>query len=319
MKNYYKDKVKKTAAIREQYKDCFCFAVVADSHLDNSLDDTIENIKAVHESVGFSCLVHLGDFLNGNLSHSYTKKILNEQMELFRSAVCGAPFYPVQGNHDGYKNMISDYPNIITDEEWHQATAFVDEYSGVVRTGDKPYFFVDLAAEKIRLVILCSFYYTYNNGAYEKIYDTDPAQIEWVKNTALDVNGDWTVLIFSHDTPFESFNENCCINNPRENGNALMDAVKIAGKNKGFELPAWFVGHFHGDYKGTVNGLNFILTASETAYVPWLWDMPAGGYYPERSLGTDTEDLWDCVVLDREKRKVRMFRFGAGADRELDY
>ena len=64
----------------------FRFAVVADSHLDNSLEDTIANVHGVDQAVNFDCTVHLGDFLNGNLPLKHTRRLLKEQMELFRSA-----------------------------------------------------------------------------------------------------------------------------------------------------------------------------------------------------------------------------------------
>lgn len=78
MKSYYADEVGKVSKKIEQYKDCFKFAVVADSHLDNSLCDTFENLQAVDNKSDFKCLVHLGDFLNGNLPRHYTKSILEE-------------------------------------------------------------------------------------------------------------------------------------------------------------------------------------------------------------------------------------------------
>lgn len=318
MKKYYTEQVHKTVLKLKQFSDCFSFAVVTDSHLDNSLCDTLENIKAVENEAGFSCVVHLGDFLNGSYPKKLTSEIMKEQMKQFINASGNAPFYPVQGNHDGYMEMIGSTPNLVCDELWYEWTSFTDDYKNVYREGNKPYFYVDYPEEKIRLVILCTFYNEINGDKIEKIYGTDKEQIDWLENTALDIN-DRTVLIFSHDAPFEYFDERAMTENPRINGNLLADTVKRAEEKRGFTLAAWFVGHFHGDYIGKVNGINFILTGSQTAYVPFLWDMPEGGYYPERVLGTKSEDLWDAAVLDKKERLIRLFRFGGGADRELRY
>ena len=90
-------------------------------------------------------------------------------------------------------------------------------------------------------------------------------------------------------------------------------------KEKNISVPAWFCGHVHGDYMHKINGINFILVGSQTAYVPQLWDMPKGGEYAQRNLGTASEDLWDSVAIDIENKKINIFRFGAGNDRELEW
>lgn len=75
-------------------------ALVADSHLDNSVPATIENISAVDQAVHFDCCVHLGDFLAGEIGRRYAKLLLRQQLALFRPTVSSGRFFPVQGNHD---------------------------------------------------------------------------------------------------------------------------------------------------------------------------------------------------------------------------
>ena len=322
LKKCYAEDIKRISQELEQFNNSFKLAVLADTHLDNSVGQTAANIRAVNVNSEFDCVVHLGDFLNGNLPRYYTKKLLKGQMDMFRKCTGDKSFFPVQGNHDGYADLTkTDSYNMAIDEDWYEATDFVDKYQHVMRKRNKPYFYADYPKEKIRLVILCTFYYTgfYGGQDYNKVYGTDMEQIQWLEGAALQIEAGWSVILFSHDVPFERFDENACIDNPRVNGNLLMDTVKKAQKENGFDLPAWFAGHFHGDYIGKVNDINFIMVASETAYVPQLWPMPMGGYYPPRSLNSKTEDLWDAVVLDKAARKVRLFRFGAGEDRELDY
>ncbi len=324
MKTYYLDEVKNVSKNISQYKDCFKFAILADSHLDNSVLDTLLNIQAVDENVDFNCLVHLGDFLNGNLPRHYTQSILKNQMDGFRKCINGKPFYPVQGNHDGFSDVRATrvYPSDIAfDEDWYEATSFVDSYENVGREKTKPYFYVDYPKEKVRMVVLCTFYY--NEGAdsetYDKQYGIDLKQIDWMKNVAFNVDKDWTVMVFSHDLPFINLNKGICSDNERINGFLAIDIINEARKRNGFSFAGWFIGHTHGDCICNVEGLNFILVGSETAYVPQLWNMPIGGYYSDRELNTVSEDLWDGVILDKAERKIRLFRFGAGNDRKIDY
>ena len=63
-------------------------ALVADSHLDNSVPATIENISAVDQAVRFDCCVHLGDFLAGEIGRRYAKLLLRQQLAQIGRASC---------------------------------------------------------------------------------------------------------------------------------------------------------------------------------------------------------------------------------------
>lgn len=135
----------------------FKFAIVADSYIDSSIQDTFSNIKEVHKNFNFNCLVHLGDFLNVNLPKNYTKAVLNDQMNGFRSSVDEKCFYPVQGNHDDFCDLTKSggtSANIALDEDWYEATKFVDSYENVSRPRNKPYYYVDYPDEKISMKVL---------------------------------------------------------------------------------------------------------------------------------------------------------------------
>ena len=325
VKPCYIEEVKQVSKRILEAKGDFKFAVSADTHLDNSLPDTFRNIKAVDEEVGFDCLMHLGDFLNGNIPRKYTAQILKEQMDDFRNSIKTKAFYPAPGNHDGFYEA-GHSTDMTINEDWYEATKFTEEIENVTRTKNRQYFYADYPEKKIRLVILNSFHYSgFSNGErFEKIYGFDTEQIEWVKNTALTVGSDWTIILSSHDMPFSGFDPNYKDeDNKIVNGNLMFDAVLEAKKNNGFSIAAWFIGHHHGDLIINVRGVNFILVASGTAYVPTLWDSPVppefGEFFPRRELNTYTEDLWDSVILDKSSRRLKLIRFGAGEDREASY
>lgn len=321
VKSCYEQEVKRVAEKVSEHKGDFLFSLVADSHLDNSLPDTLANINAVDKAVNFDCLIHLGDFLNGNIPKNYTKEILKSQMSQFRESINNKPFYPAQGNHDGYFDLLTA-TDMAIDEDWAEAIGFVDGYDNVSHPEGKPYFYVDYPEKHIRFVIICSFCYTgfYEGTGFCKRYGLDERQIEWLREEAFNIGTEWSVMLFSHDTPFSCFDEaELFENNVRVNGNLTFKTLLECQKEHGFDVPAWFVGHFHGEYINSFFGINFVLIGSETAYVPQLWDMPEGGFYCERELDTETEDLWDSVVLDKAERKVRLIRFGAGEDREISY
>ena len=310
----FEAEVEKTIKDVNDTEGDFKIAVVADSHLDNSLDMFMNNISAVDNGVHFDCMIHLGDFLNGSLSKRYTEKVLKQQINKYESSVkCG--FYPAEGNHDGFADFRNPKTcDIVPDEMWEKAT------------GRKPCYYVDFADEKIRLVCICSYHYKYDGTSYEKIYGSRIETSYWLYNEALNVDSEWTVILFSHDIPFSSVPV-ADVNNIKYqiNGKELFEAVLKAKKDKGFDIACWFVGHFHDDFEQNVSGVNFILVGSQTAYVPTLWGSLSperyGKYFEnyKRDLGTETEDLWDAVVLDKKEHKLKLFRFGAGYDRVIDY
>lgn len=295
MKLCYKNEIKKICRKLSKEEFNLKFAVVADSHLDNSLPETLENIKAVDNEINFDFMLHLGDFLNGNIPKEYTEKIFKEQVELFENTINGK-FFPTQGNHDGYTDF--KYNDIATDGLWEYAT------------GRKPYYFEDY--KDFRIVSLCSFAYEYTpEGNFRKLYKILDSQIEWLENVAL--NTDKTVIFLSHDSPLTSLYE--------KGITPVIEAVLRAKEKYKFDIAGWFIGHFHGDYSFKAHGINFFVIASETAYVPQLWGFSEKEpeIYPERKLGTVSEDLWNVVTINTNTRKIKLMRFGAGKDEEISY
>lgn len=288
-------------------------ALVADSHLDNSAPETVENISAVDQAVRFDCCVHLGDFLAGEIGGRYAKLLLRQQLDLFRPAVSSGRFFPVQGNHDACSGPYAE-------RLWLEAIGFLDAELDVCRPARKPYYYVDIAKEKVRLVFLCSYFYEHRGGEPVMIFGYEEAQIQWLQETALALPSDWTVLLFSHDAPFSAllFDEKTALEkNDIANGNQIFSVLDHCRKQYGFDIAGWFIGHYHGDRIVTRFGVPFVITASQTAYDPQLFDDDVRFW--ERSLGTPSEDLWDALVLKKSERRVYLKRFGAGEDRVVYY
>lgn len=299
------------------------FALVADSHLDDFEEDTLANIKAVDHNIAFDFIVHLGDFLNGNIPRGYTRKILIEEMNKYRFATASGILYPVQGNHDGFYFMGTENKktDIALDDEWYAATSFTADYKHLVRDAMAPYFYVDYPEKKIRLIILCSFSYEIQeNKKYQKSYKMDPEQLGWLEKKAMVLDADWTVVLFSHSGVLNYYDETMYDKEPwLGNRKDLMETVLSARKQYGFSIAAWFCGHSHGEVCKTIQGIPFVEIGSQTCYVPQLWRMPKTGHFEVRERGSVTQDLWDAVTLNKVKREVYLCRFGAGSDRVIHY
>ena len=295
IKSYYKKEIKKVASKLNKDACDIKFVAVADSHLDNSVSDTLKNISETDDLAPFDFMLHLGDFLNGNIPKEYTKILLKQQANIFSKAINGE-FFPTPGNHDGYTDFSTN--DMFIDEIWEECT------------GSKPYYFSDFG--DFRIISINSFDYEFTaDGKYKKIYKISDKQIEWLKKEALDT--DKTIIFLSHASPLNSLTDMSVT--------PVIQAILEAKEEKGFEIAAWFIGHYHGDCILNAHGINFILVGSETAYVPQLWGFTdkEPEVYHERKLGSVSEDLWDAVTVNRKTRTIKLYRFGAGKDREVKY
>ncbi len=315
IKEWYREEITRVCQKVNSLEKDLVFGIAADSHLDNSMEDFAENIKAVDEKINMKCLTHLGDFLNGNLPYNVTMKILHEQMTLYRNAVNNKHFYPAQGNHDGFAG------DRAADSDWFEATKFTNDYENVVRPEGKPYFYADFEDLKVRFIIVSTFFYEgYEDGTHYKKRDgIDDKQALWLENEAFDIKEGWTVFLFSHECPLEGYKkESRYTETSIHNGGKVFNCLVEKSKEKGFDIGVWFIGHHHGDNCVNIDGVNLVTVASQTAYVPSLWDMCLGNY-PARELKTVTEDLWEIALWNKEEKTVNLIRFGAGEDRVIKY
>ena len=326
-KSYFAEEVNRVANLLKsrQAGAHLTFALVTDSHLDDFEEDTVRNIREVDAQVSFDFVGHMGDFLNGGFPPAVTRKVLKEEMELYRGATGKRVFFPVQGNHDGHIDFCGNglHSDMALDEDWFAATEFVGATPGVVRKDNAPYYYVDYADKKIRLVILCSFSYVWEEATktYQKLYRMADAQLKWLDEEALALDSGWTVLFLSHDGPLSYFDEARLSEENWEGSNKkeLLDLIQTARKERGFAIAAWLIGHWHGELCETVEGINYIVVGSQTCYVPQLWDMPEKGYYSPRKPGTVTQDLWYGVSLHLNERTLYFTHFGAGDDHVVTY
>lgn len=325
-KSYFVEEQNRVASLLEEKKKgaALTFALVTDSHLDDFEEEAWENIRQVDTRVGFDFVGHMGDFLNGSFPPAVTRSVLKEEMDGYRGATRKGVFYPTQGNHDGFTDLFSNqsHNDVALDEDWHEATRFVDDYPGVVRKGDAPYYYVDYSEMKIRLVILCSFSYQLDREAdrYRKLYEMSTEQLIWLRDEALALEADWTVLFFSHDGPYKYFDEALLTEEPDvSRRKELLEVVHGAKAERGFSIAAWLIGHWHGELCEKVQGINYVIVGSQTCYVPQLWPMPEKGYYSPRTPGTVRQDLWYGVSLHPEERTLYFYHFGAGDDHVVTY
>ena len=321
------------------------FVLVTDSHLSDNTESTCDNIRCLDEEIGFDCLVHMGDLLNGNNPERISRKNLVDSIGLFRGSIHTKEMYIAKGNHDGYRDesyqgqLVQD---ITLDEKWYEDTCFMDENSNLSRVEDKPYYYVDFPDKKIRFIVLCTNWYEHN--VIEKTFIGHSGftreQLCWLGKEALvTAEDDWNIMLFSHIAPLTELdavkvNPNASRSQMTENGGreavALVRACKESSRitvqdetydfsGKKTNILCWCTGHIHGDFLVERETISFIALASQTAYVPQLWHVPFGEFPIPRKSGSVSEDCWDSVLICSQERKIYFFRFGAGKNRVICY
>lgn len=324
VEKYFTEEVSDTVKKIKDSESDIKFVLITDTHLSDTGIETCENIKAVDNEVHYDFLVHMGDFLTGTIPEKASRRLLREEIEMYRSSTQSGKMFIAQGNHDGYrdesfKRQLVD--SIVFDDKWYEDTKFIDSY-GVKRDGIKAYYYYDIPDKKIRMVFLCSFDYSFNpkEKEYNKFYGYTEEQRIWFESEALNVGNDYTLLIFSHANPvFEPSASQWSNGGPMKGGPEIFECL-LKAKKKGVKVGGWFYGHTHGDHLKEYEGINFCLTSSQAPYIPQLWKMTDGGtFHNSRDLKTVNQDLWDSLLLNEKERKITLIRFGAGDDRVFYY
>ena len=300
----YANEIEKTSSDIKSAGGDFKIALLSDSHLSNSGIDTAEHILKVDQKVKFNCMVHCGNFLNGDNPKNISMEILREEFDMYKSSVESEIFLPVQGKNDGWRDercLGQLTCNIMTDEVWSEQIKFLDDYPNLNKPSGKPYYYIDFPNEGVRIVVLCSFFYDVDMelGIFEKYCGYTTQQLRWLRNEAFKT--DKTVFIFSNRLPKSRFEtgEDQFVYKGRSTESNLI--IFQDAKRDGADIAAWIAGGYDFDEVINVGGINLVTINTQ--------------------LGTKREvkDCWDSVVLNKKERKLHFFRFGAGEDRVISY
>lgn len=296
-KDYYDKEIEQTVRNVLEKKDgqTLIFGLITDSHyvINGGWEDTLSNLRAVHEQVPFDAVVHLGDLTDGMIPLSVTKEYVSLVMQDLNSLQ--VPVYLALGNHDS--NYFNKNPEWMTQEE--QSDYYLSQ--------KKPWYYVDFGTQKLR----CIFLHSFNHK--EKIrYGFPQEEVEWVKETLEATPEDFSVLIFSH-VPLlpEMHFWTKEIRNSSELLRVLEEYVCRGGVILGY-----IHGHNHADQINTEK--SFPIVSVGCAKCEDFKDKkPEGSVTYDRKMGTVTQELWDVMMVDVLNKKIDFVRFGAGEDRRI--
>lgn len=250
----------------------FNFAYVTDTHLLDDGKNIAAEIAKKDQSNQYACIVYGGNALNGNNPQKISMELLGMEYERFKASVSSNILLPVQGEKDGwrderFKGQLA--MNIMTDKVWDEAISFTDSYKGLKRKGASPYYYMDFKDRKVRLIVLCSYFYEYDEKyeLFEKFKGFKASQLKWLMDDALDLPKGYTAILFSHSVPksrFETGKDPFIYNSwsTEQNLMILQQAKRIKGK----KIAAFISGGYNNEEAVEIGGINFITLKDLCAY-----------------------------------------------------
>ncbi len=304
---YYHDEINQTcteiARERENVAAPLTIALIADTHYapGTTWENSLCNIKAVHDRIHFDNIVHLGDLTDGMGSKLLTKHYADHVMNGLRQM--GIPTYLTLGNHD--TNYFRGNPEAYSLPEQFDAYYSGKDPTDTVRSGADLWYYVDRYPQKLRMIFLGSF-----DVSEKDRYGFWEEEIAWVEKTLKQTPDDWCAIVFSHVPLLPEMHY---WTKAIRNSNKLLTLLEEFN-GTGNRMLGYIHGHNHCDQIETKHGFPIISTgANKLEYFTYY--KPEGSITYKRIPGTASEDLWDTLVIDTENRKLKFIRFGAGDNR----
>lgn len=291
--NYLDNRIKViNEAIEECADGCESFFWITDIHWEPEFNARKSPllIKYIASKTGIDKILNGGDTGNSQV-------ICKNAIAQLRNAIGSNRVYTVTGNHEMYDASGYEKPfERVADELRSHNTDIV------YGDNNKSYFYFDNVESKVRYIGL-SAYGLLVNDDHESCYTAE--QLTWFKNTALNVEKDWAIVIFSHTL----YHVNCVLDKLSTSPEGAKDFIDaIDNYNGEGTISCVLLGHTHRDriHIGRT-GIPYIITASDRL-APYLDDINV-----ERIPGTISEQHFEVVVIDKSKRKIKLFSIGANA------
>lgn len=308
--------------------DVMKLCLLTDTHytVNGTWEDTVRNIYSVAEQVKYDAIVHLGDFTDGMLSKRLTRKYVSRMIRDLER--CRAPLYITLGNHD--HNYFRNRQNAFSNEEMKKLYhLYGDDSNGDIQRaydGEISLQYKDIGLEKgeeaeldyyvdiprfcVRMIFLSSF-----DDKAPIRYGYTKKQLQWLREVLESSVSGTKFLIFSHDAPlarldYWSFHI--------RNGAELLDILEECNAKEQYQIVGFFYGHTHADY--AFEECSFPVISTGCSKLEYFQDKkPQGSTAWPREADTVTQDLWDSVLIDFKNQRLKLVRFGAGADREISF
>lgn len=312
--------------------DKFCFAWLSDNHMygtvgEDETDMTDLAIGYTDKSLNFDAIFNTGDSIQekeGVSGLNALRKVV-DRIDAKKLVYC-------EGNHD--RNVIAP---MLTKLEFYNSVYRHNTNEVVWGSKDNAYFYRDYTPYKIRVIVLNVYEHLYDNDVYnQSLVGYSNEQLNWLANSALQVNDGWNVIILTHDSPVQLQNSSFASHNNStqlveilesfKNGTSISvsytdtkhDGIFSVNVTTNFSKPGNIIGvlsgHAHCDDAKLVNGINYIQILC--AYIDVVNEYSG---FPDRPAFSDKAYVFDIGIVDTINRKLSLTRIGYGDNREFSY
>lgn len=291
---YLDGKASEVVSTMEQMEECEAFFWITDIHWEPDLNTrkSPAMIQYLANKTGVDKILNGGDTGNSSV-------ICRNAIDRLRDAIGSDKVYSVNGNHE--TNDASRYEKPY--ERVHKA---LRGHCKDIVYGDKKksYFYFDNLVSKVRYIGL-STYGLFIDFQYENAYTDE--QLKWFTETALDVDEEWTIVIFTHAL----YAVRTITNQMYVISQRFIDAInQYQGKGK---IACVLMGHSHVDrvHIGET-GVPYIISQCDRTE-PYRGDINV-----ERVSGTISEQHFEVVLIDKKKQEIRLYAIGSDARDGVD-
>lgn len=317
---YYNKQLDEAVARFQKIHSDASFFFLTDVHYRDSAHVAVPLVKAFAKRTGVSKLFSGGDYAFAFGTKEQCITDTEKSLDYLSEVKPELEFFSARGNHDVTIKFSREeqagytHPKDLTD------ALIMSKNSPVtaVMPGESC-FYVDYPDEKMRYVVVnTSDSQSEDSTKFWGVhYSIGEKQLRWIAENAFG-SGDYpgrSIIVFGHIPCSEKLDPQGapCIKPLNDLLTAFKNKRACAYgnfENSKSELVAYICGHNHADLNATENGVLHVSTGSEAYYHDDVW---------QRTLGTDSETLFDVFALDKTARKLYAVRVGAGKDRVFDY
>lgn len=345
-----RDKAMFSIAMNKMTSNNFKLLAITDTHWQELTEPTqiayvnplhFNNIEDLDRQIKTNDItVHLGDWIDGN----YTKKEASYSLAHLGSKFFEKPNrYGVIGNHDYNGQWDGNAGNHANRHGLMSYMFNTDEVKHFLTPNSQPYYFVDHSDKKIRAIYLHSFDFPFwTNPQTGKTYvDTlnqrafGAKQIEWMIRTLNSVPIGYNVVIFTHETMNQVYENYTYYNGDmmrtileayQRKGTANKMTTDIGQSNPLYDYYALDVcmdgcidftmskgqilgvisGHRHEDNTAFKNGVRYITLLCSRPNGDGSQNKPSRNYYDA------TSEAITFLEFDVSQKAILSYRFGAG-------
>lgn len=327
-------------------EDTASFAFISDTHWGDNAKNSPALLYAICQSCNIPVILHGGDVTTGAAgeSESMVVNTLMEETSAFRPL--HERLLRAEGNHDANYSDSANYDSTVNIGRFYNA--FFRWQNGNVKihpSSNGRYAYMDDTLGRVRYISLNHHDLEPSEASLHKWthYSYSNAQLDWLANTALKgLDDGWVVVIMTHEKAWggagyrwlasivKSFNNkkssaiypygegqatiNANVSGSWEDGTTWERSVTYDHTNDKGSIIFTIHGHDHVDSIETIEPYSRI---PECATANDSMNVTSGA--PTKVRGTDTEQLFDVLTINKRTRKVNITRIGAGTDRWFTY